>query len=732
MTDPIANALPKVMQTIRSASALAAQDVNFYRSIDTDLALELDDSSKGLFDLASRLIASAGEDPAALTFGKDNIESESSWKPVAGVLDSLFEKIEVAMDAIRKPAKSSMTYLDDGKVHQPQGKIDRPQDKFTSKIDNSEKQPFKPKLTLKPHALKPLDEVLQLTTPVLDPQAAADTAVDPPFYPQPYATEIDTQPYPESILQKAEPIPSKDWESTSATWVETPAQLKAMVDELKSTSEIAVDLEHHDYRTYYGLVCLMQVSSRERDWIVDTLALRDQLQPLNEVFANPMIVKVFHGAFMDIIWLQRDLGLYVVSLFDTYHASKALGFPKFSLAYLLETFANFKTSKKYQLADWRVRPIEGPMLAYARSDTHFLLHIYDILRNKLLDADKMSRVLADSRLVARRRFEYTKFRPLSNTKDVSCPIMAADPLEPYRNIMVQYNVPWQQKPLVELLYNWRDNLARETDESPRYIMSNQLLVALATLQAPIDERTVLAVPHLSEHVRAHVRDLSRDLAVCAAGIVAREENQVAEAEESVDVADISEYGACYAQLRDSKLAILAPASDLLVASSSLYSSTASEYTYDYDVKSKQVTKHNFSQEFIERLQSTMAGLRELEESLKQEEEDEEEEEENEEEEEQEQVTKPAAPSTAVIDKEADKDEVVAIRKKTVHKPKKKQAEQPDSFVDYANADKIVLEERPRTENKKRAFNPYGKSAEGPRPSKRSKRVVLGKSSTFRR
>ena len=87
----------------------------------------------------------------------------------------------------------------------------------------------------------------------------------------------------------------------------------------------------------------MQISSREKDWIIDTLKLRDSLVVLNEIFANPNIVKVFHGAFMDIIWLQRDLGLYVVSLFDTYHASKKLGLPRFSLAYLLENYANFKT-----------------------------------------------------------------------------------------------------------------------------------------------------------------------------------------------------------------------------------------------------------------------------------------------------------------------------------------------------------------------------------------------------
>lgn len=58
---------------------------------------------------------------------------------------------------------------------------------------------------------------------------------------------------------------------------------------------------------------------------------------------------------MDMIWLQRDLGLYVNGLFDTYFACELLGYPGRGLAYLLSTFADFTADKQYQLADWRMR-----------------------------------------------------------------------------------------------------------------------------------------------------------------------------------------------------------------------------------------------------------------------------------------------------------------------------------------------------------------------------------------
>jgi hypothetical protein len=39
-----------------------------------------------------------------------------------------------------------------------------------------------------------------------------------------------------------------------------------------------------------------------------------------KVFTDPSITKVFHGADSDIEWLQKDLGVYVVGMFDTYQA----------------------------------------------------------------------------------------------------------------------------------------------------------------------------------------------------------------------------------------------------------------------------------------------------------------------------------------------------------------------------------------------------------------------------
>lgn len=112
-------------------------------------------------------------------------------------------------------------------------------------------------------------------------------------YKHPYETEILQLKYPDVIYQKADPIPYLPVGTTSATFVDTEEGVLEMLEELKIATEIAVDLEHHDTRSYVGLVSLMQISTRNKDWIVDTLKpWRQNLQLLNEVFADPKIVKV--------------------------------------------------------------------------------------------------------------------------------------------------------------------------------------------------------------------------------------------------------------------------------------------------------------------------------------------------------------------------------------------------------------------------------------------------------
>ena len=102
-------------------------------------------------------------------------------------------------------------------------------------------------------------------------------------------------------------------------------------------------------------------------------------------------MQVFHGADMDIGWLQRDFGLYVVNMFDTGQASRVLGLERFSLAFLLKNYCNVIADKQYQLADWRLRQVafllrvmlSTYLFSLVKSESRISMQEYTLLASRL-------------------------------------------------------------------------------------------------------------------------------------------------------------------------------------------------------------------------------------------------------------------------------------------------------------------------------------------------------------
>ena len=79
-------------------------------------------------------------------------------------------------------------------------------------------------------------------------------------------------------------------EDTPFTVVETLEQLQEMAAQLGDSRELAVDLEHHSFRSFQGFTCVMQLSDRRADFVVDVLKLRHHIGPLlAPLFADPQV-----------------------------------------------------------------------------------------------------------------------------------------------------------------------------------------------------------------------------------------------------------------------------------------------------------------------------------------------------------------------------------------------------------------------------------------------------------
>jgi len=285
---------------------------------------------------------------------------------------------------------------------------------------------------------------------------------------------------------------------------------------LESVDEFAVDLEHNQYRSFQGMTCLMQISTRTADFVVDTLKLHASVGPyLREAFKDPKKRKVMHGAWNDVLWLQRDFGIYVCNLFDTMQASRVLGLERNSLAYLLKYYCEVSANKEYQTSDWRIRPLPKEMVKYAREDTHYLLYVYDLMRITLV-ARSDTRVLSyewdmppalplkykDKNYallkVYKRSFKvclqlYKKelLNETSWTKDI-------EGMKETRLNVSQHGVAWE-------LYKWRDTMARLDDESTDYVMSNKLLIEISKKMPQTKSELVQIIEKFEDHSYLRVR-----------------------------------------------------------------------------------------------------------------------------------------------------------------------------------------------------------------------------------
>ncbi|CRG85262.1 exosome complex exonuclease RRP6 [Talaromyces islandicus] len=487
-----------LLQTTRTVNHISSEDIDFHRNSNPEFAESLDEESARLLSLTSSLlrVASAGTDIKAPPVLDDVDAVEDNWRGVVDVIDNLLEKADACLDEftgiIKKlspsqqdaatAAAAAATRKGDSRQQDAAfpsiysygpSKIPKPQLLFHRAPDNTDVSLFRPLLTSKPNAIVPLEKSLRQKG-------------NPAFYPNPYEKEIRKAKYDKSAYTVAPPIEFGPAEATQPVWVDTPEAVAEMVAELKEAKEVAVDLEHHDVHSYHGLVSLMQISTRDKDWVVDTLKpWREDLQRLNEVFTDPKILKVFHGSTMDIVWLQRDLGLYVVGMFDTYHASVALGYPKRSLKFLLEKFAKYEADKKYQMADWRLRPLTEEMLRYARADTHYLLYIYDCLRNELVEKSEpennlVDYVLEQSKTEALQRFE----RPVYDAVHGQGAGGWYDLLTRTSTLLSK-----EQFAVFKAVHQWRDQIARQEDEGVQCVFPKHALFKLA-LAMPVDRHTL--------------------------------------------------------------------------------------------------------------------------------------------------------------------------------------------------------------------------------------------------
>jgi len=159
--------------------------------------------------------------------------------------------------------------------------------------------------------------------------------------------------------------------------------------------------------------------------------------------------------------LERACGTIPSRLVDTQLLAGFLGYTSPSLSTLLERELQVRAPKADRLTDWLRRPLGAAQLTYAAADVANLLQLHDVLWE---------------RVVAKERDDWAlEACEELRTEDRG----PRDPDEAWRRIKEIRHLRSSALAIAQAVAAWRERKAIETDQTPRFILSDLGVVGVA-------------------------------------------------------------------------------------------------------------------------------------------------------------------------------------------------------------------------------------------------------------
>ncbi|HIG89283.1 ribonuclease D [Candidatus Thioglobus sp.] len=165
--------------------------------------------------------------------------------------------------------------------------------------------------------------------------------------------------------------------------INTQIQLSDFLSSIKDETDLAIDTEFKRVNTYYPVLCLVQIATKNATDCIDVLAL-DDLSPLFEKLYQDDCLWIVHSARQDIEALYYLSKQLPKQLFDTQIAASLVNYPtQISYQALTEVLQNVHLEKAYTRLDWTTRPLPDEAIEYALDDVRYLLKNYHQLQVQL-------------------------------------------------------------------------------------------------------------------------------------------------------------------------------------------------------------------------------------------------------------------------------------------------------------------------------------------------------------
>ena len=242
------------------------------------------------------------------------------------------------------------------------------------------------------------------------------------------------------------------------------AALEAACARLARHPFVTVDTEFLREKTFWPILCLVQLASPDEELIVDPMADGVDLAPLWDLMRDEGVVKVFHAARQDVEIVHHLAGIVPAPLFDTQVAAAVCGYGE-SVGYgqLVSQLTRGTIDKTSQFTDWSRRPLSPKQLDYALADVTWLREVYAKLRAELERKGRLS-------------WMDEEMAPLLDPA-----LYDVAPEDAWRRLKARARKPVELE-ILKRIAAWRERQARERDVPRGRVLKDDALYEIAAQQ----------------------------------------------------------------------------------------------------------------------------------------------------------------------------------------------------------------------------------------------------------
>ena len=239
---------------------------------------------------------------------------------------------------------------------------------------------------------------------------------------------------------------------------------------IKKQKIIYIDTEFLRDKTYWPLLCLVQIKTARKIFGIDMVTLGQvDFTELREILINKKILKIIHAGRQDLEIIFLKLGIVIKPIFDTQIAyNHLMNVDNIGYTTLVKKLLNKSLNKEFQVSDWSQRPLSEKQINYACNDVKYLSFIYKILKKKIREQKKVREI----------NKEFEKFEFIKNIYNTN---YAWEKIKFKKKSNINLN-------LLKKFSKWRELEAQQLNLPRNWIITDKIIIKAAKKEIKKSEK----------------------------------------------------------------------------------------------------------------------------------------------------------------------------------------------------------------------------------------------------